>query len=158
MTTLREEYEAKLRVKDEEIKTLKDSVHDLRESRRDKDDMIATTKEMNKSLLGQLQERKELSKAKEENMYLFRAEQKKEAEVRLQKKQAELQKELLEARKKTHREAREKGLLSERIKSDAQTIKDLKKNVEQLASEKRAGKDTGCKQQRDDSVGTRTGK
>ncbi|KAG5753040.1 hypothetical protein H9Q69_009362 [Fusarium xylarioides] len=83
-TALREEYEAKLKAKDEEIKALKESVNDLRENRRDKDDMIATTKEMNIFLLSQLQELKELYKAKEENMRLLMAEQKKQAETRLE--------------------------------------------------------------------------
>ncbi|KAF5697402.1 hypothetical protein FMUND_15423 [Fusarium mundagurra] len=81
---LREEYEAKLKAKDEEIKTLKDSVHNLREIRQDKDDMIASTKELNKSLLSQLQERKELYEAKEDKMLQSMAEQKKQAETRLE--------------------------------------------------------------------------
>nr|RBQ92116.1 hypothetical protein FVER53263_07626 [Fusarium verticillioides] len=74
VTALPGEHEAELKAKDEEIKALKDSVNDLRENRRDKDDMIAMTKEMNNFLVGQLQELKELYKAKDENMRLLMAE------------------------------------------------------------------------------------
>ncbi|KAF5977918.1 hypothetical protein FCOIX_6250 [Fusarium coicis] len=82
---LGEEYEAKLKAKDAEIKALKEAVNDLRENRRDKEDMIATTKEMHNLLPGQLQELKELHKAKEENMRLSMVEQKKKkAETRLE--------------------------------------------------------------------------
>ncbi|KAF5631482.1 uncharacterized protein FTJAE_7885 [Fusarium tjaetaba] len=84
VTALQEKHEAELRDKDEEIKALKESVNDLRENRRDKDDMIAMTKEMNNFLVGQLQEQKDLYKAKEENMRLLMAEQKKQAETRLE--------------------------------------------------------------------------
>ncbi|KAF5566063.1 hypothetical protein FPHYL_3976 [Fusarium phyllophilum] len=84
ITALQEEHEAELKVKDEEIKALKESVNDLRENRRDKDDMIAMTKEMNNFLAGQLQESKDLYKAKEENMRLLMAEQKKQAKTRLE--------------------------------------------------------------------------
>jgi uncharacterized protein (UPF0305 family) len=70
------------KAKDEEIKALKEPVNDLREDRRDKDDMIATTKEMHNFLAGQIHELKELHKAKEENMGLSMVEQKKQAETR----------------------------------------------------------------------------
>ncbi|EWG47554.1 hypothetical protein FVEG_07626 [Fusarium verticillioides 7600] len=83
VTALQEEHEAELKAKDEEIKALMESANDLRENRRDKDDMIAMTKEMNNFLVGQLQELKELYKAKEENMRLLMTEQKKQAETRL---------------------------------------------------------------------------
>ncbi|RBQ69711.1 hypothetical protein FVER14953_07626 [Fusarium verticillioides] len=54
VTALQEEHEAELKAKDEEIKALMESANDLRENRRDKDDMIAMTKEMNNFLVGQL--------------------------------------------------------------------------------------------------------
>ncbi|PNP85148.1 hypothetical protein FNYG_01377 [Fusarium nygamai] len=124
ITTLRQEYEAKLKAKDEEIQALKESVHDLRESRRDKDDMIATTKEMNKFLLTQLQDRKEPYEPKDKNMLASMAEQQKKAELQLQNQEAELRTKLLEKRKKSQAEVSDRGPLSERIEADAQTTED----------------------------------
>ncbi|KAF5639220.1 hypothetical protein F52700_4072 [Fusarium sp. NRRL 52700] len=132
---LREEYEAKLKAKDEEIKILTESVHDLCEKRRDKDDMIATMKQLNQVLLDQLQERRELYEFKEAEMQSCMVKERKEAEELLQNKEAEFRKDLLEAHTKTQAQAEEIAQLSHEIQVDSVTIECLQETLEKLWSD-----------------------
>ncbi|KAF5547748.1 hypothetical protein FMEXI_5074 [Fusarium mexicanum] len=133
---LREEYEAKLKAKDEEIKTLRESVHDPSVTDRDKDDMIATIKELNQALRDQLQERKELYNLKEEERHLFAVNERRLVEELLRNKDAEFRKDFREAHKKTQAQAREIAQLSQKVKEDAVMIKHLSEGIEELSADR----------------------
>ncbi|KAF5247251.1 hypothetical protein FANTH_6508 [Fusarium anthophilum] len=133
---LREEYEAKIKGKDEEIKTLRESVHDPSVTDRDKDDMIATIKELNQALRDQLQERKVLYDLREEERHLFAVNETRQVEELLRNKDAEFRKELREAHKKTRAQAREIAQLSQKVKEDAVMIKHQSEAIEKLSADR----------------------
>ncbi|KAF5580057.1 uncharacterized protein FSUBG_13496 [Fusarium subglutinans] len=133
---LREEYEAKLKAKDEEIKALRESVHDPSMTDRDKDDMIATLKELNQALRDQLQERMELYELKEEEDHRMAVKDRREVEEIVRNKEAEFRKGLLEAHKKTQAQAREIAQLSQKVQEDAVMIKHLSEGIEELSADR----------------------
>ncbi|KAF5979045.1 hypothetical protein FBULB1_5891 [Fusarium bulbicola] len=133
---LREEYEAKLKAKDEEIKTLRESVHDPSVTDRDKDDMIATIKELNQTLRTQLQERMELYELKEDQMHRMAVKERRQVEELVRNKESEFRKGLLEAHKKTQAQAKKIAQLSQKVEEDAAMIKGLMEHNEELSSDR----------------------
>ncbi|KAF5687922.1 hypothetical protein FDENT_5212 [Fusarium denticulatum] len=136
MVQLREEYEAKLKAKDEEIKALNKSVIDLRGSCRDKDAIIATAMETNK---GQLEEQAKLFEAKEEFMRISIAEQKREVEQHLQNKKREFeqQQQQHQTNQEIEIDKEESVRLSEKVEEYSRTIENLQKTVETLSNDNR---------------------
>ncbi|KAF5577690.1 hypothetical protein FPANT_10293 [Fusarium pseudoanthophilum] len=134
ITHLREEYEAKLKAKDEEIAALKESVNDLRGSCRDKDAIITATMETNKR---QLEEQAKLVEAEEEAMRLSMTEQKKDAEQRLQNKTTKLEQQLRQTDQKIELERAEHQKLLEKVEECYETIEDLRETADKLSNDKK---------------------
>ncbi|KAF5553413.1 hypothetical protein FNAPI_6777 [Fusarium napiforme] len=134
ITQLREEYEAKLKAKDDEITALKESLNELRGSCRDEDAIITTTMETNKR---QLEEQTKHFEAKEKAMNLSMARRKIIAERCLQNKEIKLERRLLQTNQEIELEKGQLRRLSEKLGEYCKTIEVLQKNGDELSVDKK---------------------
>ncbi|KAF5578516.1 hypothetical protein FPCIR_11557 [Fusarium pseudocircinatum] len=134
MAQLREEYEAKLKAKDEEIKALNECVINLRGSCRDKDTIIATAMETNKR---QLEQQAKQIKAEGETMRLSMAKQKKDTKRHHQNEKAKLKQQLRLANEEIELERRERRRLAEKVDEYYNAIVIIEKNAKKLSVDRK---------------------